>query len=211
MDLEKKSGVQQLEEFEKPTRDTTLRVKHGTYDKLEDDDLIAPGTNVKGEVIHWKDGTDPSRQRGVGTADADTRDDQVLITTNSEGQKFVKVRVRATRIPQIGDKFASRHGQTIGITYRQEDIPFTAEGISPDLIINPHAIPSRMTIGHSVECLLFKVPTLIGNATPFTDLTVESVSTFLRQKGYQSRGLEVVYHGHTGKKLQAQIYLGLTY
>jgi DNA-directed RNA polymerase II subunit RPB2 len=142
--------------------------------------------------------------------------DKIYKGSNGEGYNFVKVRVRSDRIPEIGDKFASRHGQkgTIGITYSQEDMPFTKNGVVPDIIMNPNALPKRMTIAQLIECVYGKVGTMAGcpmDATPFRNIRVEEIRPILEELGFFGGGTEVLYNGKTGEQIQSNIFIGPTF
>lgn len=142
--------------------------------------------------------------------------DAIFITDTYQGSKIAKIRVRDSRPAELGDKFASRHGQkgVIGMLIPQEDLPFSEEGVVPDIIINPHAFPSRMTIGQFVEALAGKVASKRGSpidGTPFVNVGLEELKRMMHNLGFHYGGREVLYNGMTGEKLVSDVFMGVIY
>jgi len=144
--------------------------------------------------------------------------DKSFLTTTENGKKLAKIRIRHDRIPAIGDKFCSRAGQkgTIGIVLEEQDMPYNDKGIRPDIIVNPHALPSRMTIGHLVEVLIGKACVLNGSSgdcTAFNNVgpKEKEFGSILTQNGFHSTGNEIMYNGMTGEQLETEIYFGPTF
>ena len=192
------------------------------YSKLDDYGLIREGTEVDDKTVIIGMAT---RQAGKKVDASKTTKkgqlgivDKTFMTEGDDGERIAKVRLREIRIPNLGDKFASRAGQkgTVGLVVPEIDMPFTSNGMRPDLIINPHAIPSRMTIGQLIECVMGKSCAMMGG---FGDCTAfvnkgSKVGVFgeaLVNMGYHSSGNDILYNGMTGEQLESEIFIGPTY
>jgi DNA-directed RNA polymerase beta subunit/intein/homing endonuclease len=210
----------------KPDPNKTKGIKFGNYDKLNSQGFIPENSLVENrDVIIAKtipikeNRNDPTKtvkyedQSKTYRTTEETYIDKNYTGRNGDGYNFAKVRVRTLRKPVLGDKFSSRSGQkgTVGNIIPECDMPFTKDGLRPDIIINPHAIPSRMTIGQLKETLLGKVLIelgLFGDATSFGNLDVKTISAELQKLGYESYGNELMYNGLTGEQLETNIFIG---
>ena len=173
--------------------------------------LIGKTTSVEGMISHI-DASKTSKKGQLGIVD------KTFITEGEEGQRIAKVRIREERIPNIGDKMASRAGQkgTIGLVIPEENMPFTKDGLRPDLIINPHAIPTRMTIGQFVETIVGKAAAIYGAFADCTAFNAKGTKfgrfgEMLVEQGYHSSGNDVLYNGMTGEQIETEIFIGPTY
>jgi len=217
--------------FEIPSSDVKDYAGEAAYRLLEEDGIVALESEVKrGDVIIGR--TSPPRFqeefRRMAFGVVERRDssvhltqhqgivDEVFITTGTEGERIVHVRVRERRIPELGDKFASRHGQkgVIGMLMNPEDMPYTMDGVVPDLLINPHAFPSRMTVGQFLESMAGKYSAMSGqlvDGTPFRSVDYEDLKGLLKMYGFEPTGTEVLYDGRTGKRFKAEFFIGIVY
>jgi DNA-directed RNA polymerase II subunit RPB2 len=210
----------------KPDPNKTKGMKFANYGKVNSKGVIPENTLIENrdviiakitpikenrndhtKVIKYED------QSRIYRTDEETYVDKNYIDRNGDGYNFAKVRIRAVRKPVIGDKFSSRSGQkgTIGNIIPEEDMPFTKDGIRPDIILNPHAIPSRMTIAQLKETVLAKVLLelgLFGDGTSFGELDVNLICEQLLKVGYEAHGNELLYNGLTGEQHECSVFTG---
>ena len=218
------------DQVEIPEKGTSGYRTEESYRYLEEDGVVYPEAKMEsGEVVIGKtsppkflsetreisvkarkEGSSVIRQEEKGIVDA------VFITENKDGNKIVQVRTRDPRIPELGDKFATAHGQkgVIGRLVDDNDMPFTSRGIKPDVLFNPHGIPGRMTVGYLMELLCGKIGCLSGrimDGTGFQNTKVEDLEEQMKMLGLRYDGKETMYNGVTGKMMEVKIYVGTMY
>ena len=206
--------------------ESSVKLKQGfDYSKLDSYGLINQETPVNdktiliGMTMNNSDEQNVSSDMSIGPKKGQKGIvDKSFITEGEEGTRIAKIRIREDRVPAIGDKMASRAGQkgTIGMIIPEVDMPFTKDGVRPDLIINPHAIPTRMTIGQLVECLVGKASVELGcfgDCTAFTNdgSKIGVYGKLLTELGYHSSGNEILYNGMTGQQLESDVFIGPNY
>lgn len=228
---EKRYAGGQVDKFEVPDKNIKGYRSEEAYRNLDEDGVVNPESYVEsGDVLIGK--TSPPRflEENFESSVSDRRRetsvtvrhgekgivDAVLLSETVEGSRLAKIRVRDTRQPEFGDKFASRHGQkgVVGLILSPEDVPFTEFGVVPDLIVNPHAIPSRMSIGQVLEMVAGKAGCLEGervDATPFNQTLEDEIKQQLIDNGFESAGCESLYSGVTGERIDAEIFVGVAY
>ena len=198
--------------------------QNANYNHLNKDGFVDEGTVITdktviiGKVVQSEDGTTYTDNSKTVKKGQLGEVDRIYVTEGAPGNRIAKVRICHTRYPAIGDKMASRAGQkgTIGLIVPEEDMPFNGDGVRPDIIINPHALPSRMTIGHLIESIFGKVCAeygTFGDCTAFgaNGVNYEPYGQLLQKAGLNSTGNEVLYSGFTGEQVEADIYMGPTY
>ena len=223
-DKQKVNGDEEIRCKPDPTK--TKGIKFANYNKVNNKGVIPENTRVENrdviiaKVVPIKENrNDPNKiikyedQSKTYRTTEETYIDKNYLDRNGEGYNFAKVRLRTIRKPVIGDKFSSRHGQkgTIGNIIPACDMPFTKNGVRPDIIINPHAIPSRMTIGQLKETVLGKVLLelgLFGDGTSFGKFDVSEICDELIKCGYEAHGNELMYNGLTGEQIEYSIFMG---
>ena len=210
----------------KPDPSKTKGMKFANYNKVNSQGVIPENTLVENrdiiisKIVPIKEArndhtkvTKYEDQSRIFRTTEETYIDKNYIERNGDGYNFCKVRLRTIRKPIIGDKFSSRHGQkgTIGNIIPEEDMPYTASGVRPDIIINPHAIPSRMTIAQLKETVLGKTLIelgLFGDGTSFGKFDVKDICKELQKVGYESNGNELMYNGLTGEQIETSVFIG---
>ena len=210
------------EKFVKPKRENTRGFKNNAYNSIGAsgapimNSYIRENDAVIGKVSSLKHDSSGYAFRDSSTVHRNSevcRVDGVWNDKNSDGYPFIKVRVVSERVPEIGDKVSSRHGQkgTCGIILNEEDMPYTSSGLRPDIIMNPHAVPSRMTIAQLMETLMGKVCVMkgaFGDGTPYSHLSISEISKQLGELGMNPHGNEIMYNGQTGELMDAEIFMG---